>query len=110
MQNKFHVRKGDTVMVVAGKNKGAKGSIQAVLRKEGKVIIQGVNLVKKHQKPSMATQGGIVEKEAPIAISNVMHIDPVSGKPTRIGYRLSDKGHKVRFAKKSGTEIEKVVV
>ena len=100
----------DEVIVVAGEDKGAKGTVQRILRKEGRIVISGVNVVKKHQKPRQTggrqAQGGIIEFEAPIAISNVMLVCPQTGEPTRIGYRINDDGEKVRFSKKSGEDID----
>ena len=100
----------DEVIVVAGEDKGAKGTVQRILRKEGRIVISGVNVVKKHQKPRQTggrqAQGGIIEFEAPIAISNVMLVCPQTGEPTRIGYRVNDDGEKVRFSKKSGEDID----
>ena len=103
---KLHVKKGDTVQVLSGKDKGKEGKILTALPKKGKVIVEGVNKVKRHTKPSQTNpQGGIVKKEAGIHISNVNLIDPASGKPTRVGYKFEgDK--KIRYAKKSGEEIK----
>ena len=100
----------DEVIVVAGEDKGATGTVQRILRKEGRIVISGVNVVKKHQKPRQTgrgqAQGGIIEFEAPIAVSNVMLVCPQTGEPTRIGYRINDDGEKVRFSKKSGEDID----
>ena len=102
------VRKGDDVMVLAGRDKGKKGSVLRVLREENRVVVQGVNVVKRHTKPSAASPGGIVEREAPIHVSNVAHIDPADGKPTRVGFKfLEDGNRKVRFAKRSGEVIDR---
>jgi large subunit ribosomal protein L24 len=109
MATKLKVRKGDKVVVVAGKDKGKKGEVIEALPKESRVRVRGVNLVKKHQRPTPTQQGGIVEKEALIHVSNVMHEDPKTGEPTRIGYRFIGEGDdrkKVRFAKKSGEVID----
>ena len=107
MQKKIHIKKGDTVIVITGESKGQKGRILKVDRKAGKAIVEGLNLISKHTKPnSKAPQGGIIKKEAPIHISNLMHLDPASGKPTRIGRRLNDKNKLVRFSKKLGEEIK----
>lgn len=104
--NKLHVKKDDTVIVIAGKDKGKKGRVIAAFPRENRVIVEGVNMVKKHQKPNAKNpQGGIVEQEAVIHASNVMHVDPKSGKVTRIGYKV-DKGKKVRVAKRSGEIID----
>jgi large subunit ribosomal protein L24 len=107
MQRKFHIKKGDSVIVIAGNYKGREGKVLEVIRATEKAIVEGVNMVKKHTKPNAAhPQGGIVEKEAPIHISNLMNKDPKTGKPTRIGRKLDDKGKLVRYSKKSGEEIK----
>lgn len=106
MQLSYHVKKGDNVVVISGKEKGKTGEIFRVDRKNDRVYIKGLNMIKRHRKPSAANIGGVEEKEAPIHISNVMHVDPKSGKPTRVGMKLVD-GKKVRFAKKSGEVIDK---
>ena len=106
MQKKLHIKKGDTVMVVTGESKGQKGRVLEVDREKSRAIIEGLNMISKHTKPNAkAPQGGIVKKEAPIHISNLMLIDPASGKPTRIGRRLNKKNKLVRYSKKSGEEI-----
>ncbi|MBU5594665.1 50S ribosomal protein L24 [Amphibacillus sp. MSJ-3] len=98
----MHVKKGDKVKVLSGKDKGKQGVILAVFPKKDRVLVEGVNMVKKHQKPSQDNpQGGIQEQEAPIHVSNVLPIDPKTGEPTRVGYEERD-GKKVRIAKKSG--------
>jgi large subunit ribosomal protein L24 len=105
--NKLHVKKDDNVIVITGKDKGKKGRVIAAYPRQNRVLIEGVNMVKKHTRPSQANpQGGIIEQEAAIHVSNVMHIDPKSGKPTRIGYKVLDSGKKVRIAKKSGEVID----
>lgn len=107
MQTKLHIKKSDTVFVIAGNYKGREGKVLEVIRATGKAIVEGVNMVKKHTKPNAKyPQGGIVEKEAPIHISNLMIKDPKTGKPTRIGRKLNDKGKLVRYSKKSGEEIK----
>ncbi|MDX9773110.1 MAG: 50S ribosomal protein L24 [Bacteroidales bacterium] len=107
MQKKLHIKKGDTVTVIAGESKGQKGRVLEVDRDKNKALVEGVNLVSKHTKPnSKAPQGGIIKKEAPVHISNLMAIDPASGKPTRVGRRLNEKNKLVRYAKKSGEEIK----
>ncbi len=94
-------------MVIAGESKGQKGRVLEVDRTKERAIVEGVNLVSKHTKPnSKSPQGGILKKEAPVHISNLMLIDPSSGKPTRIGRRLNDKDKLVRYSKKSGEEIK----
>ena len=105
--NKLRIKKEDTVIVITGKDKGKKGRVIAAFPKENKVLVEGVNMVKKHAKPSMQTQqGGIMNQEAPIHASNVMLVDPKTGEPTRIGYKILENGKKVRIAKKSGTQID----
>jgi len=103
----MHVKSGDTVMVITGKDKGKKGRVIVAYPKKNKVIVEGVNMVKKHAKPSQANpQGGILTQEAAIHVSNVMPIDPKSGNPTRVGYKVVN-GKKVRIAKKSGEALDK---
>lgn len=103
----MHVKKGDKVMVISGKDKGKQGVILEAYPKKERVLVEGVNMVKKHSKPSQVNpQGGIIEQEAPIHVSNVMPIDPKSGEPTRVGYNVVD-GKKVRIAKKSGEVLDK---
>ncbi|MEC2075501.1 50S ribosomal protein L24 [Metabacillus fastidiosus] len=103
----MHVKKGDKVMVISGKDKGKQGVILAAFPKQDRVLVEGVNIVKKHSKPSQVNpQGGIVSQEAPIHVSNVMPLDPKSGEPTRVGYKVVD-GKKVRVAKKSGETLDK---
>lgn len=105
--HKLHVKKEDTVMVITGKDKGKKGRVIAAFPRENRVLVEGVNMVKKHSKPSQQNpQGGILTQEAPIHASNVMLIDPKSGQPTRIGYKVLDNGKKVRVAKRSGEVID----
>jgi large subunit ribosomal protein L24 len=107
MQKKLHIKKSDTVVVIAGNYKGREGKVLEVIRATERAIVQGVNMMKKHTKPNAAyPQGGIIEKEAPIHISNLMLKDPKTGKPTRIGRKLNDKGKLVRYSKKSGEEIK----
>ena len=107
MQKKLHIKKGDTVAVIAGESKGKKGRVLEVDRDKNKAMVEGVNMVSKHTKPNAkAPQGGILKKEAPVHLSNLQVVDPASGKPTRIGRRLNDKNKLVRYAKKSGEEIK----
>ncbi|MBD2866279.1 50S ribosomal protein L24 [Paenibacillus oceani] len=104
--NTLHVKKDDTVMVITGKDKGKKGRVIAAYPRENRVLVEGVNMVKKHQKPNQQNpQGGILNQEAKIHVSNVMLLDPKSGEPTRVGYKMLDNGKKVRVAKKSGEVI-----
>ncbi|WP_394239251.1 50S ribosomal protein L24 [Niallia oryzisoli] len=103
----MHVKKGDKVMVISGKDKGKTGVILAAFPKKDRVLVEGVNIVKKHSKPSqMNPQGGIFNQEAPIHVSNVMPIDPKSGEPTRVGIKEVN-GKNVRYAKKSGEVLDK---
>jgi len=103
---KLKIKKGDQVIVLSGDDKGKTGEVVKSMPKEGKVVVQGVNLVKRHTKPSQTTPGGIVTKEAPINVSNVAVVDPKSGKATKIGYK-DVNGSKVRVARKSGEVIDK---
>lgn len=103
----MHVKKGDKVMVISGKDKGKTGIVLAAYPKKNRVIVENVNIVKKHAKPSQDNpQGGIINMEAAIHVSNVMPIDPKTGEPTRVGYQVID-GKKVRIAKKSGAVLDK---
>ena len=104
---KLHIKKGDTVIVLAGEDKGKNGKVLKVDVDKQRAIVEGVNVVKKSAKPSAKNpQGGIVEQEASIHISNLNLIDPKSGKPTRVGIKINEDGKKVRVAKKSGEEIK----
>jgi len=104
---KLHIKKGDTVYVNAGDDKGKTGRVLSVLVSKNKAIVEGVNMVSKSTKPSAKhPQGGIVKMEAPINVSNLNLIDPKSGKPTRVGHRVNENGVKVRYSKKSGEEIK----
>ncbi len=105
--SKLHIKKGDTVYVLAGEDRGKTGRVLSVLVAKGRAIVEGVNIVSKSTKPSAKhPQGGIIKMEAPINISNISLIDPKSGKPTRVGFRKNDKGVTVRYSKKSGEEIK----
>lgn len=107
MAKKLHIKKGDTVIVISGESKGQKGRVLEVDRENLRAIVEGVNLVAKHQKPNAAyPQGGIIKKEAPVHISNLMLVDPKTDKPTRIGRKLNSEGKLVRYSKKSGEEIK----
>lgn len=106
MNKKIFIRKGDSVMVIAGENKGATGEVTKVDREKQRVYIRDVNLISKHMKPNSENpNGGIIKTEGSIHISNIMLVDPKSGKPTRIGFRKDDSGKTVRVAKKSGEVI-----
>ena len=107
MSRKFHIKKGDTVVVITGEYKGQKGKVLEVLREKERAIVEGVNMVKKHTKPNAThPQGGIIEQEAAIHISNLLIADPKDGNPSKVGRKLNDKNKLVRFAKKSGEEIK----
>ena len=107
MSVKLHIKKGDTVCVIAGDNKGQQGKVLKVEVSKQRAIVEGVNLVKKATKPNAQNpQGGIVEQEAPIHISNLQVIDAKSGKPTKVGRKVTAEGKIVRYAKKSGEEIK----
>lgn len=107
MQKKLHIKKGDTVIVIAGDYVGSKGRVLEVDRSSERAIVEGVNIIKKHTKPnSKHPQGGIIEKEAPVHISNLMLVDPKTGQATRVGRRLNEDGKLVRYSKKSGEEIK----
>jgi large subunit ribosomal protein L24 len=107
MQKKLHIKKGDTVFVNSGEYKGQKGRVLEISRKTDRAIVEGINLIKKHTKPNAKSpNGGIIEKEAPVHVSNLMLVDPSSGNPTRIGRKLDEKGKLVRYSKKSGEEIK----
>ena len=107
MQKKLHIKKGDNVVVVTGNSKGQKGKVLEIVTKTNRAIVEGVNMVKKHTKPNAANpQGGIIEQEAPIHISNLMMVDPKSGEATRVGRREGADGKLVRYSKKSGEEIK----
>ena len=101
------IRRGDRVIVIAGRDKGKTGQVLRVVKETGRVVVQGVNVAKRHAKPSQADpQGGIKMIEAPIEVSNVAHIDPRDGKPVRVGFKIDEHGRKTRFAKRSGESID----
>ncbi len=105
--SKLHIKKGDTVYVLSGEDRGKQGRVLSVLVSKQRAIVEGINVVSKSTKPSAKhPQGGIVKMEAPVHISNLSLLDPKSGKPTRVGYRKNDKGVSVRYSKKSGEEIK----
>jgi large subunit ribosomal protein L24 len=103
---KLKIKKGDKVVVLTGRDKGKSGEVLRVVRADNRVIVQGVNMMKRHTAPRPGEPGGIVEREAAIHVSNVAHIDPKTQKPTRVGYRFLDDGRKVRFAKRSGEILD----
>jgi large subunit ribosomal protein L24 len=103
-----HVRKGDTVVVVAGKERGKKGKVLRVIPEKGRVVVERINMVKKHQRPTQKVrQGGIIEREGSIHLSNVMLVDPGSDKPTRVGMKALSDGKKVRVARRSGEMLDR---
>ena len=104
MAQKFKVKKGDRVVVTTGRDKGKTGEVLEVLRAESRVRVQGCNMVKRHTRPTQTSAGGIISKEAPLHISNVAHIDPESGKATRVGFEVKD-GAKIRIARSSGKAL-----
>jgi large subunit ribosomal protein L24 len=106
-QPKLHIRKGDTVQVVAGDDKGKSGKVLEIIAEKNRAIVEGINIVTKHQKPSAGKpEGGIKKTEASIHISNLMLVDPASGKPTRVGRKADDKGKLQRYSKKTGELIK----
>ncbi|MGH6871175.1 MAG: 50S ribosomal protein L24 [Rhizomicrobium sp.] len=100
------IRKGDRVIVTTGRDKGKKGEVLKVFPSEDRALVSNVNMVKRHTKQSTKSQGGIVNKEAPVHLSNLAHVDPKSGAATRVGWKVLGDGRKVRFAKKSGEVID----
>jgi large subunit ribosomal protein L24 len=104
---KLKIKKGDRVVVITGKDKGRTGEVLKVIPKENRVVVQGVNVVKRHTRPAMGNPGGIVEKEGTIHVSNVAHIDPKENKPTRVGYKQLEDGRKVRVARRSGEVLDR---
>ena len=107
MNKKLHIKKGDTVYVNAGDDRGKTGKVLEVITEKNRAIVEGINMVSKHTKPNAKSpQGGIIKQEAGVHISNLQVVDPVKGGPSRIGRRLNDKGKLVRYAKKSGEEIK----
>ncbi|TVP86608.1 MAG: 50S ribosomal protein L24 [Alkalicoccus sp.] len=104
----MHVKKGDKVKIISGKDKGLEGKILEAYPTKSRVLVEGVNMVKKHAKPSQSNpQGGILNQEAPIHVSNVMVVDPSTNEPTRVGFKTDENGKKVRIAKKSGETLDK---
>ena len=100
------IKKGDKVVVLTGRDSGRTGEVVQVMPKEERALVRGVNLVKRHQRQTMNQEGGIIQKEAPIHLSNLALADPKDGKPTRVGFKVLDDGRKVRFAKRSGDLID----
>lgn len=106
MANKY--RKGDEIIVITGKDKGKRGTITKVVTETGRVVVENINLVKKHQKPNpnMNIAGGIIEKEMPLDVSNVAMFNPATGKPDRVGFKVLEDGRKVRFFKSNGEVLD----
>ena len=100
------IKKGDKVVVLTGRDKGRTGEVVQVMPKEERALVRGVNLVKRHQRQTMNQEGGIIQKEAPVHLSNLAFADPKDGKPTRVGFKILDDGRKVRVAKRSGELID----
>lgn len=107
MASKMKIKKGDRVIVRTGRDKGKTGEVLRVLPKQERVVVQGVNVVKRHTQPGGGGAGGIVEKEAAVHVSNLAHVDPKTDKATRVGYRFLEDGRKVRYAKRSGEVIDR---
>ena len=107
MANKLKIRKGDRVKVIAGRSKGKIGDVLRVSATDQRVVVSGVNVIKRHTKPSRTEQGGIIEREAAIHVSNVALLDPKTDKPTKIGFKFLEDGRKVRFARGSGETIDR---
>ncbi|MBL23104.1 MAG: 50S ribosomal protein L24 [Rhodospirillaceae bacterium] len=101
------IKKGDKVMVLTGRDKGKTGEVLKLLPKEGRAFVQGVNIAKRHMRPSQTNAGGIVDKELSVHLSNLAHIDPKDDKPTKVGFKTLEDGRKVRFAKRSGEVIDR---
>ena len=104
---KLKIKKGDNVIVISGRDKGKRGQVLRVFPDENRLIVQNVHVARRHTRPQFGEPGGIVDKELTIHVSNVAHIDPQSGKPTRVGYRILNDGRKVRVARRSGEVIDK---
>jgi large subunit ribosomal protein L24 len=100
------IRKGDKVVVLAGRDKGRTGEVVSVNRHADRVLVRGVNLVKRHQRQTAQQEGGIISKELPVHLSNIAIADPKDGKPTRVGFKIGTDGRKIRIAKRSGAEID----
>jgi large subunit ribosomal protein L24 len=107
MTSKMKIKKGDRVKVIAGRSKGKVGDVLRVLPTESRVVVSGVNMIKRHTKPGRTEQGGIIEREAAIHVSNVALLDPKSEKPTKVGFKFLEDGRKVRFARSSGETFDR---
>ncbi len=106
MASKLKIKKGDNVVVITGRDKGKSGTVLRVNPKESRVLVQGINVVKRHSRPSAGQSGGIIEKELSIHVSNVALVDPKTSKPTRVGFKVMEAGRKVRVARRSGEVID----
>ncbi len=106
---KLKIKKGDNVVILTGKDRGRRGEVLHAFPKESRVIVQGVNLVRKHVRPSQRQEGGIIQKEAPLHVSNVAHVDPKTDQPTRVGFKTLGNGRKVRVAVRSGEVIDRQI-
>ncbi len=104
---KMKIKKGDNVVVISGRDKGRTGEVLRVIPADSRAVVQGVNVARRHTKPRMGEPGGILEKELSLHISNIAHVDPASGKPSRVGYKILADGRKVRFARRSGEVIDR---
>ena len=100
------IKKGDKVVLIAGRDKGRSGEVVKVIPSEGRALVRGLNMVRRHQRQSQTQEGGIISKEAPVDLSNLALIDPKDGKPTRVGFKILEDGRQVRFAKRSGDLID----
>jgi len=100
------IKKGDKVVLIAGRDKGRSGEVVKVMPSEGRALVRGLNMVRRHQRQTQTQEGGIISKEAPVDLSNLALIDPKDGKPTRVGFKILEDGRKVRFAKRSGDLID----
>ena len=100
------IKKGDKVVVLTGRDKGKEGEVLKVLPTDNRAVVQGINRMKRHTRPTQTSAGGIIEQDAPIHLSNLAHMDPKDGKPTRVGMKILKDGRKVRFAKRSGEQID----
>ena len=100
------IKKGDKVVLIAGRDKGRSGEVVKVIPSEGRALVRGLNMVRRHQRQTQTQEGGIISKEAPVGLSNLALIDPKDGKPTRVGFKILEDGRKVRFAKRSGDLID----
>ena len=106
MAQKLKIKKGDKVVVITGKDKGKTGEVLRVMPKDSRAVVQGINMMKRHTRPTQTNAGGIIEKEASIHVSNLAHIDPKDDKPTRVGVKILKDDRKVRYAKRSGEVID----